>query len=54
VSAGKHLRKQVQIETGKRILGFLARGMTWLLVFAILASWMGWLPAWKVMSATKP
>lgn len=53
-SAGAHVRKQAQIEVGKKIFGFVARGASWLLLFTVLASFMGWIPAWKVMMATKP
>lgn len=54
VSAGTQLRRRAREEAGGWVFGFLARGLAWMSVFVVLASVLGWLPALKIMSATKP
>lgn len=54
ISAGKRLRKQARDQAGGWVLGFLFRGAGWLAAFAMLASFLGWIPAWKIMSTAKP
>lgn len=53
-SAQQHLTRRAREGAGGWLLGFLYRGAGWLMVFVVIASVAGWVPAWKIMSAAKP
>lgn len=49
-----HLTNRARNEAGGFVLGFIVKGVGWLFAFLVLASYLGWVPAFKIMGAAKP
>lgn len=54
VAFGTAMQKKAREGAGGWILGIVKNGVMWALVFMAVASFVGWLPAWKLMQGAKP
>lgn len=53
-SFGTAMERKAREGAGGWMLGVLKSGVMWALVFLVVASFVGWVPAWKLMQSTKP
>lgn len=53
-SFGMHMQRKAKEGAGGWVLGILRSGLSWVVIFVLVASYVGWIPAWKIMQSTKP
>ena len=53
-SFGVHMQRKAREGAGGWSLGILRSGLSWAVIFVLVASYIGWIPAWKVMQGAKP
>lgn len=53
-SASAHFTRRAQEGAGGWVLTVVLSGAKWAFFFFLLASYIGWIPAWKIMSTAKP
>lgn len=53
-SFGAHMQRKAREGAGGWVLGILRSGLSWAVIFVLVASYIGWIPAWKVMQGAKP